>query len=650
MGRKLIIAGVCLVVFFRPLVSGMTYPWSNTYIQTMLLVMCAAWLLRTLWKESAFVRTPLDVPLIAFFLCLTVSALGSVNSALSLNHMYEFMSCVLLYFIITNNVKTGREQRAVILALYLSVTLVCFYGIYQYFWGLDSARRVVSLYHCGEYPPEFMARLGTEKAFSTFVYPPALAGFLVLVMPLSLSLCLRGHNRIGKTRFTRILCVLTLLILSCLTLTFSKAGWLSALLSMILFAYIWFAVIKRVKKSIVISALFIPIVIFVLLIVSGCLPKVTLSGFAGSFSVRLGYWKAVPSMVKDYFLLGSGPATFGTIYPGYRPLLAHETQMAHNNYLQVLVETGIAGFMAFLWLWARFLRRGLRLIKGSPQKVLILGYFAGIVGFLIQSLVDFGLYIPGITMTTFLFMGLMETHGSPLLAGASLSRPGGVPVPTKVGKTATAHTTKLTKIAFTVIILSSTIYMLWAVRMPMLGERYFGRSEDFLRKGDIDKSISLLEKALKYSPRQAKYYFQLGFIYEGKLSEWGRSRGKRVTGRIWLNKAIACYENAARYNPHMALYHSKLAWLYWSKSAGRNKRLMEKAIRELESAVSCYPVLPKYHMQLGCIYHLAGRYESARKEYALTFECKNAVYRESQKESLSRMLKQVEIWLREIEE
>jgi tetratricopeptide (TPR) repeat protein len=185
--------------------------------------------------------------------------------------------------------------------------------------------------------------------------------------------------------------------------------------------------------------------------------------------------------------------------------------------------------------------------------------------------------------------------------------------------------------------------------MPMLGERYFGRALKCLRENDVNKSISLLEKALKYSPRQAKYYFQLGFIYEGKLSEWGRRKGKRITGRIWLDKAIASYENAVRYNPHMALYHSKLAWLYWSKSAGRNERLMEKAIRELENAVSCYPVLPKYHMQLGRIYHLAGRYESARKEYALTFACKDAVYRGSQKEILSRMLKQVETWLREIE-
>ncbi len=630
--NALIVAGVCLLVFFRPLVSGMTYPWSNTYIQTMLLVICAAWLLRILWRKSTFFRTPLDVPLITFFLCLTVSALQSVNSALSLNHTYEFMSCVLLYFIITNNIKTRRERRAVILALYLSVTLVCLYGIYQYFWGLDNARRIVSLNHFGEYPPEFIARLATEKAFSTFVYPPALAGFLVLVMPLSLSLCLGGRNRTGKTRFSQLFWVpasvgMTLLILSCLTLTFSKAGWLSALLSMVVFAYVWFAVIKRRKKTIVISALLIPIVIFVLLLVSGCLPKVTLSGFASSFSVRLGYWKAVPSMVKDHPFLGSGPATFGTIYPAHRPLLAHETQMAHNNYLQVLVETGIAGFLAFLWLWARFLKRGIKLIKYHRQKVLVLGCFAGIVGFLIQSLVDFGLYIPGITMTMFLLMALMETQEEPL-------------------PTQKANTTKLTKIALTVIILSLTSYMLWAVRMPMLGDRYFGRALKCLKENDVNKSMSLSEKALKYSPRRAKYHFQLGFMYEGKLSEWGRQKGKRVTGRIWLDKAIASYENAVRYNPHMALYHSKLAWLYWSKSAGRNERLMEKAIRELENAVSCYPVLPKYHMQLGRIYHLAGRYESARKEYALTFECKDAVYRESQKENLSRMLKQVETWIR----
>jgi tetratricopeptide (TPR) repeat protein len=342
-----------------------------------------------------------------------------------------------------------------------------------------------------------------------------------------------------------------------------------------------------------------------------------LSAFIGSFDVRLGYWKSVPSMVKDYFLLGSGPGTFGTIYSKYRLLLGRETQMAHNNYLQVLVETGVVGLLAFLWIWIRFLKRGYKLIITEREdKMLILGCFSGITGFLIHSFVDFGFYVPGITMTVFLFLGLMETREK--LPPFRFSVRKGM------------------KVFLTIVILTVTACMIWAVTRPMLGERCFGRSLRSAKNGETDKSISLLKKAIEYCPRNAKYHFQLGLLYEGKK------------GRIWLDKAIESQEFAVEYNPCMAAYHSKLSLLYWFKGRGQNKKLMEKAILEMQNAVSCYPVLPKYHMQLGRLYHLAEMYEKAREEYILTFKCKDAIYRGSEGAKLQEMLKQVEGWLSEL--
>ena len=170
----------------------------------------------------------------------------------------------------------------------------------------------------------------------------------------------------------------------------------------------------------------------------------------------------------------------------------------------------------------------------------------------------------------------------------------------------------------------------------MLGERYFARSISCARKGEVDKSISLLKKAIKYCPGHAKYYFQLGLLCEGKRE------------RICLDKAIKSYEMAVKCNPHMASYHSKLSLLYWFKSQGRDKKLIDKAILEMRDAVSCYPVLPKYHMRLGRLYHLAGMYESAREEYMLVFRYKDAIYRDSEKSKLQQMLKQVEEWLAEL--
>lgn len=623
--KPFVIAGISLIVFFRPLISGLTYPWSNTYIQSVILILSMIWLLQVCWSKGTFFRTHLDIPILTFFLFIGVSSLKSVGSAVSLSFIYQFMSYVLLFFLVANNLRTEEARRAVIFALFLSTFLLSIYGIYQYFWGLDITRMKVALYHSGEFPPEFMTRLGTDKVFSTFVFPPALAGFLLLVMPLSISM-----GFVGRSRFERIFCgfISFPLILWCLILTFSKGGWVSAVLSMVVFVFIWLTVIKRVKKNVVAIGVTICVLIFILLIVFDCLPKATFSGFIGSFGVRVGYWKSIPPMVRDFFLIGSGPGTFGIMYPGYRILLGRETQMAHNNYLQVLVETGVFGLVAFLWIWIRFLRRGIRLIFAEKvDRMLILACFAGIIGFLIQGFVDFGLYVPGITMTVFLFLGLIEAKENVRPLQFSVK--------------------KGTKVFLTIVILTVTTYMMWAVRRPMLGERCFGRAIVCTRKGELDKSISLLKKAIEYCPQHAKYYFQLGLIYEGKK------------GRVFLNKAIESYEMAVRYNPYMASYHSKLSLLYWFKSQRRDRKLMEKAILEMENAVSCYPVMPKYHKHLGRLYHLAAKsqgsilrdqmYEKAREQYMLTVECKDAIYRTSEKAELQEMLEQVGVWLSELE-
>ena len=613
--KGLLVGGLFAVVLFRPLISGLTYPWSNTYVQTAIFVLWGVWLVHESWGNRTFFRTNLDIPLLVFLLFLTLSTLKSVSSAVSLDFVYQFMSYILLFFLVTNNLRTQESRRAVIFALFAGAFLVSLYGVYQYFGGLDSTREAVEKSYSGAYPPEFMMRLNTQKVFSTFVFPPALAGFLVLIMPVGISMSLAGRSVVEKALYSFV----SMLILSCLVLTFSKGGWLSGVFSITVFASIWLIGIKGIRKAVVVFGLVVSIFAFALLIVCDCLPQATLAGFVGSFGVRLGYWKAIPAMVGDFFLLGSGPGTFGLIYPEYRLILGWETKMAHNNYLQMFVEAGIVGLSAFLWIWVRFLRMGYRLINVEDKdKIIIVGCFSGIIGFMAHSLVDFGLYIPGIAMTVFLFLGLMGSKEN-LLSPLRFSEK------------------KEVKLLLTAFILVVTVCMIWAVRRPLLGERAFARSIVYAERGEVDKSISFLHKAIGYCPRQAEYYFRLGVMYEGK-------------GPLWRNKAIESYELGLKYNPYVASCHSRLAWLYWNKSRGHDQRLVEKAILEMRNAVSCYPALPKYHMQLGRLYHLAGMYGEARKEYMLTFEHRDAIYRSSRMEDLEKMLQQVEVWLDEIKD
>jgi O-antigen ligase len=64
---------------------------------------------------------------------------------------------------------------------------------------------------------------------------------------------------------------------------------------------------------------------------------------------RWTLWTAVPRIVADHPVLGTGYGTFTRVWPRYRPETVHEEKpTAHNVYLNFAAETGLVGLAAFL--------------------------------------------------------------------------------------------------------------------------------------------------------------------------------------------------------------------------------------------------------------------------------------------------------------
>jgi O-antigen ligase len=113
---------------------------------------------------------------------------------------------------------------------------------------------------------------------------------------------------------------------------------------------------------------------------------------------RLTILKDSLPMIRDYRWFGTGLGTFPTIYPSYRSFYSESIVNAgHNDYLQLIVETGICGAVAlgyFLWMYVRnFLRLG-REWQFNPLATLQLAAAIGCLGLLVHSVVDFNLHIP----------------------------------------------------------------------------------------------------------------------------------------------------------------------------------------------------------------------------------------------------------------
>ena len=78
------------------------------------------------------------------------------------------------------------------------------------------------------------------------------------------------------------------------------------------------------------------------------------AGFWG----RIAIWKDTIPMIRDFPLFGVGLGAWPEMFPRYRraPWSADFYREAHNDYLQILAETGVAGFALLGWFFVMTVR------------------------------------------------------------------------------------------------------------------------------------------------------------------------------------------------------------------------------------------------------------------------------------------------------
>ncbi|MFH1904177.1 MAG: O-antigen ligase family protein [bacterium] len=568
---------LAFLVLFRPLVSGMSYPWSNTICQLTILLILAVWLTKCVWLgRFSLVKTSLYIPILSFAFFIVLSCIYSVNLNASLKQTYIIIPNILLCFLVVNIVKKKKQVFIITACLVLAATIVSLYGIYQYFWGLEETRSWV-LQQNMQFPPEVLSRLGINQAFSTFVIRNTLAGYLLLILPLCISLFF-----VSKSFYRLLLSVAAVSVVLCLYLTYSKGGWgiflILVLVSILILIYKKFRHKKRfhivsisaIVGLIIFSAIFLKIVDRTYMI----------HDTLGSFKVRLNYWKACPGMVRD-FPFGSGIGTFGSIYPKYKAPQAREVQLAHNSFLQLWTEIGTLGILSFLLIWIMFFRDWEKTFRIAYLKVLSIGMYMGCGAFLIHNLVDFGFYVPGISMNVWLFIGMIEAMKTKSKKGTDASR-------------------KLSgcrgmKIVFSMFLVLVVWVMSIILVRPSIAEIHKDRAINYLRSKNLGFAEEELETAIRFDKTNSQYYSLLGKTLEQK-------------GRF--EEAIALYRKAIAHNKYMPHYHFALGKLLIMRGK-ENSVMIEEGIKEFEKTVELYPTKPFYLKNLAYVYNLIGRNEEA---------------------------------------
>jgi O-antigen ligase len=132
--------------------------------------------------------------------------------------------------------------------------------------------------------------------------------------------------------------------------------------------------------------------------------------------MRLAILKDGLQMFWHKPILGWGLGTFTTVYPQFRTFYTNLfVNAAHNDYLQVLVETGLIGFAAVMWFIFAMYHSGLRNADGwnrNWSRALGLSALVGCTGLLIHSAFDFNLQIPANACMFYFLCGVTTVTAS----------------------------------------------------------------------------------------------------------------------------------------------------------------------------------------------------------------------------------------------
>lgn len=279
---------------------------------------------------SSLLGYPLLKPALLWLLALSITWIFSVNQLASLEELLR----ILMYLVVAFSVygwfsSSADPQKEVLRLMAMAVATGC---------GVSLA----GLWHW---------RLG-ESLSSTFSRTNDLAGYLLLLVPLSLHLFFTA-----RTVWGRVLYGLAVTILSgSLILTNSRSSWLAGLVGILVVFWINRDRFKEPFYRWTIVLITLGFVGTVVLNAGHILPRLETLLSLEIFRENAAHWRmALLRSAWHMFLakplVGFGLNTYGTALPAYQEQVGYYSINPHNYYLQALAETGLIGFSAFMfWL------------------------------------------------------------------------------------------------------------------------------------------------------------------------------------------------------------------------------------------------------------------------------------------------------------
>lgn len=382
-----IVAGLLM---FCPLAFGAVDAWGHFILQAASTLLLVDWALDQMRSSRVNIRwSPLFPAMIAFAGLMCIQLLPGVSAYwhATFSQLLLYVSYGILCFLVVQTLTRSREVRTLGTALAIYGSAVALFAVLQ---NLSA--------------PTKLYWLRTPR-FGGWIYGPYVnhnhyAGLMEMLIPVPLVF---AFSRFGKQRERWIAASAAAFMAATIFLSGSRGGMTALAVEIAIFLALVFRERQKQNIATLLSA-FLLIALAMIVWSGGHEVKVRIATFAAdkhsdlATDIRLQIDRDILHMFRQRPALGWGQGTFADVYPRFRSFYTDSlVNAAHNDFLQVLVETGIIGFGIMIWFLVVTLRRALRKsskwtsnLNGAISVVAILG----ISGMLVHSLVDFNMQVP----------------------------------------------------------------------------------------------------------------------------------------------------------------------------------------------------------------------------------------------------------------
>jgi tetratricopeptide (TPR) repeat protein len=521
--------GIILLIVLTPIYYGSVDLEAITLIELTILFMLFVWGIGMLAQGNiVFRKTPLDIVILLFCAYCVISTLFFSKYLYASYMGLSLVLCIsALYFIIVNNIRTKNQLIRLLVVIFIIGFAHAFSHLIQNATGLLRASTGT------------MLNVGNH-----------FAGYIVIIIPLAVAISFVVED-IGK----RILLIFASVIMSsAMAFSLIAGAMLAFILSLVLVAVLFASSENTRKKSSILGGVVICLIVIIFWF--GYKPVfqelLTITNLeAGSPAGRLSLWKSTLAMFADNPITGTGLNTFDFIYPQYRlPDLYRQAVYAHSDWLQLLAELGIIGFLIILSGLVIFFitaRRGLALVKFEQNwiKGLIVGGLSSVIVSSFHALVEFNIHIPAIAVlfviiiaiTVIVFLGYIKFRQIEEEVTESLQWKRQMPIYLRV----------IGGVFLFLLVGASGLLIL----RSGFADSYYRNGIQLESKLFWDEAAGKYKSAFDFSDGNSDYPYALGNIYAKRAR---LTKNKEMQGK-WGRLAIEAYDQAIKICPTNGDYY-----------------------------------------------------------------------------------------------